>query len=513
MPESKHSSPFEDAGHPRKYAVQPGQPVARAEHPLRGCSGGATNLPADRATGHAFGRQKHNLRPLAQPVFRFGPARQALKLGTFRLRPYDRSASWISADASLNYDSHFRNSGALVMRRQIIFVSTMTTSAWGGSEELWSRAARELLDDGHRVVANIHGSRTQRARIDELAKNGAIVNERMFTRIPLRPKQLHSVLQPVFRNACRRLFSLWLRRQQTDLICISNGGISDSLGLMQLCMRSGKPYTIIVHANAEQWWPDDKHARILIDVYTRARRVFFVATHNRSLLETQLGIALPNAELVRNPFNVSISARPSWPSSHTPIRLACIGRMDPDAKGQDLLLQVLAMQEWGSRPAIVSFFGCGDAEKGLQRLSDRLGLTNRVRFCGHVANVESIWAVHHALVLPSRYEGLPLAAVEAMMCGRPVIVTNVGGYADVVQDNVTGFVAEAPTCRHLHAAMERAWAARHRWQQIGTTAASAIRELIPENPGRAFANRLLELAGTSSGAVLNNYQLSRAVLK
>lgn len=373
----------------------------------------------------------------------------------------------------------------------------MTTSSWGGSEELWSRAALELLGDGHGILANIHGSHTPRPRIRALAQAGAIIHERMFTRIQLRPKPLRSVLQPVFRNASRSAFKLWLRRQQSDLICISAGDIVDRSGLMQLCMLSGKPYTIIVQANAEQWWPDDRNAKILIDVYTQARRVFFVADRNRELLETQLGIGLSNAELVRNPFNVSRNARLPWPAPHEPVRLACVGRMDPEAKGQDLLLQVLAIQAWASRPVTLSFFGCGDAEEGLQRLSGRLGLADRVRFCGHVPNVELIWAAHHALVLPSRYEGLPLTVVEAMLCGRPVIVTDVAGNSEVVQDDVTGFIAEAPTRRHLHAAMERAWISRDRWPEIGMAAANAIRQLVPENPARAFASRLLELVSAT----------------
>ena len=56
-----------------------------------------------------------------------------------------------------------------------------------------------------------------------------------------------------------------------------------------------------------------------------------------------------------------------------------------------------------------------------------------------------IWAEHHALVLPSRFEGMPLVVVEAMLCGRPCIVTDVGGNAELIRDGINGFLAKAPT--------------------------------------------------------------------
>src|SRR6516162_290683 len=71
--------------------VQPGKTVARIAHPpLRCRSGRTTNFPADRAAGHAFRSQQHDLRPLAQPVFRLGRTRQLLKLGLLVCRQNNR---------------------------------------------------------------------------------------------------------------------------------------------------------------------------------------------------------------------------------------------------------------------------------------------------------------------------------------------------------------------------------------------------------------------------------------
>jgi glycosyltransferase involved in cell wall biosynthesis len=369
----------------------------------------------------------------------------------------------------------------------------MSTSPWGGSEALWSEAALRLVRDGHRVTASVHGWPKEPNPQKVLRKAGIDVRARRLTGVRLRPKPLQSISEPIFRRISRSAFARWLSRQRPDAICISNGGITDQLGLMDLCRRSGIPYSIIVQANAEQWWPDDKHASTLIEIYSKAQRLFFVATRNLCLLENQLGVDLPNAEIVRNPINVSRHIMPPWPKPEEPTRLACVGRLDPDAKGQDLLLQVMASSSWRSRPVTLSFYGGGDSEQGLRRLSERLGIGTQVTFCGHVDDIASVWSTHHALVLPSRYEGTPLTIVEALMCGRPVITTDVAGNAEIVKDGITGFVAESPTVHHLSLAMDKAWAQRESWERMGQQGASDIRRLIPEDPSADFAQRLLNL--------------------
>lgn len=376
------------------------------------------------------------------------------------------------------------------VRRKIVFVSTLTSVPWGGSELLWGEAAARLLKAGHRVAANVCGWPTRARQLTALQQAGMELMER--PQVLFRRGQ--AVLGPLVNRVNRWKSARWLTQQKADLICASSGSIADDLALLNLVANTGTPFVIVLQSAGESLWPNDERAQNIIALARAARRVFFVSEGNRTLVETQLGVELPNAEVVRNPFGVSREAAPPWPPESEVLRLACVGRLDPDAKGQDILLRVLAAEAWRDRPLEVSFFGKGDKEAGLKRLARRFHLEGRTRFVGHVDNVEKIWATHHALVLPSRFEGLPLAIVEAMICGRPVIVTDVAGNVEVVKDGVTGFVAEAATERHLQAAMARAWAARDQWPSMGQAAAQSIRELVPADPAAVFAQRLLELA-------------------
>jgi glycosyltransferase involved in cell wall biosynthesis len=84
-----------------------------------------------------------------------------------------------------------------------------------------------------------------------------------------------------------------------------------------------------------------------------------------------------------------------------------------------------------------------------------------------------------------------------MLCGRPAIVTDVAGNAELVTDGTTGFVAESATRRQLSEAMERAWARRQDWESMGKAAARQIREMIPRDPAAEFARKLAEVAASS----------------
>ncbi len=63
-------------------------------------------------------------------------------------------------------------------------------------------------------------------------------------------------------------------------------------------------------------------------------------------------------------------------------------------------------------------------------LSRTLGLEDRVRFLGSVDDMPSIFAASDVFVMPSLYEGFPIAALEALACGLPVLLADVPGLSD-----------------------------------------------------------------------------------
>ena len=377
----------------------------------------------------------------------------------------------------------------------VAFVSGNRT--WGGSEELWSATAAVLASDGHRVTVFKSGVDAAEPRIRRLRALRCRIHD--LARFPLMPRRLFPLLRSLSSGAAyghevvRLLNGLALSRRP-DLVVVSQGGNHDGYVFAEVCRRLRLPYAIVSQKASDLYWPADWQQKTIAAVYRAARACFFVSEHNRRLTEEQLGFALPRAAVVRNPFLVPWEPRADWPDDGRELRLACVGRLHPKEKGQDLLLRVLARRRWRERPLSVAFYGDGLQRDSLERMARNLGLAN-VTFAGFVRDVAAIWSAHHALILPSRCEGLPIALVEAMLSGRVPIVTDVGGNAEVVDDGATGYLAAAPTEDALDEAMERAWNERHRWREIGAAAAARIRTLIPREPERCFARRLVELAG------------------
>ena len=120
--------------------------------------------------------------------------------------------------------------------------------------------------------------------------------------------------------------------------------------------------------------------------------------------------------------------RPLW---------VCAGRLE-EQKGQDVLLEALAEVRRRGLEFTVALAGEGSQRAALERRVESLGLASQVRLLGQLDDVAPLLAAADAVVLPSRWEGLPLGLLEALVRGRPVVASAVGGIPEVVEDGVHG---------------------------------------------------------------------------
>ncbi|WP_197169372.1 glycosyltransferase [Novipirellula galeiformis] len=286
-----------------------------------------------------------------------------------------------------------------------------------------------------------------------------------------------------------------------DLIIVSSGGVM-SLETVELALSTGIPVATISQAHSEHDWPTDDLANRWRNAWLSSAQCYFVSHANLQLVETQIACDLPNATVVANPIQVPRDHQPCWPEDppESDYQLANVARLHPPSKGQDILLKTLSIPKWRERPIHVNIYGSGPMEGTLKMLTEVYELCSRVTFHGHVQNVSEIWRQNHLLLLPSRYEGLPLALVEAMLCGRPAVVTDVAGNGEVVTDEVTGFLADAPTVKLFDRALESAWNRREDWQQMGRLARDAALEYLPKQPADLFASHLANLVISHSNA-------------
>lgn len=381
--------------------------------------------------------------------------------------------------------------------RSIAFVSTMNSVPWGGSEVLWYEAAELLALQGNSVLlCTPLWPQLPFPLAKAKAEWGAlhcfdptIHHRHLLRRVIRRFSRLPDVAPK------RR----WLRQVRPVLLCLSNGNAFQGLEWMEAALLEKIPFVTIAQAHADFLSPTDADADRLTKALNGALANYFVSRANQELVEVQLGVRLMNARMIGNHSRyLNIASPIPWPQQpNQTLKLACVARLHPASKGQDLLFQALADARWRNRDWQLHLYGEGEQEHSLRRLVQMLGLGQHVHFMGHSSTPLEIWKGHHALVLPSRYEGTPLVLMEAMLAGRPVISTAVAGIPELIKHGQNGFLAEAPTLEHLQCCLEEAWANRAHWPALGRSAHSAAAERAKEVPAVRLAKELLDFSSSA----------------
>lgn len=385
------------------------------------------------------------------------------------------------------------------MSNRVVFLTTCSED-WGGSEELWAKSIPFIMDAGYSVTVCKGEIAFKHPKFIEL-KNLGVAFQEIYPRVrSFRKRLMRRAANELWkwRNRKKKLPDLvlhgsvhaletYLRRTKPTFVIISQGINFDGLAYAYPCLKLGIPYVIIAQKAVDFYWPGPTDRRLMRELLLHAQRCFFVSQHNLRLTEEQFGVRLKNGEVIFNP--VKIKAPIPYPPGQSTYRFCCIARLFILDKGQDMLLRVLSLEKWKHRPIHVSFIGKGMDKEGLIELAALLGVEN-VSFEEYTDRIDEVWKTHHMLVLPSRSEGLPLTIMEAMMAGRPVITTDAGGNAELLEDGVSGYIA-LPVETSLDDAMERAWQQRDRWQEIGQNASQSIAREVPLSPEEVFGKKIL----------------------
>jgi glycosyltransferase involved in cell wall biosynthesis len=171
-----------------------------------------------------------------------------------------------------------------------------------------------------------------------------------------------------------------------------------------------------------------------------------VSDEVRQFLSRQLAIAPSAIRIVRN----GVAAGAASPQMVAELRARIGGKADSVSlgtiasltpkKGHQFLVRAGArLRERGIACSLV-LAGAGPERSRLERLAADLGLTQCVHFLGAVRNAADVLALIDIFVLPSLAEGMPLALLEAMQAGKPVVATAVGGVPEVVTSGVNGLL-------------------------------------------------------------------------
>jgi glycosyltransferase involved in cell wall biosynthesis len=374
-----------------------------------------------------------------------------------------------------------------------IAIISMIREPWGGSEELWFDMAIQAIAEGHTVIHLSYDFGYEHPRYQTLIKMGAHLYQRpgYFPAGIGGRERIWRLGINFIRKKLRDPFTAIFRRRPD--IVLYNGtcySVSGEGALLKALASSPARFYLIGHLNSDHDRFFSKSERsIILLAYQRATEVYFVSERSRIVAERHLCQVIPNAAVIRNPVNMNATGLLPIPSA-SPIRLAVVGNLIVSHKGQDILLAVLQTAKWKARDWVLNIYGDGPDQEYLRELVDFYQLGNKVFLHGRVGDIRRVWSQDHLLVMPSHMEGMPLAIVEAMLCGRPVVATDVGGATEWIEDGLSGFIAEAATERALDRALERAWEAKDRWVEIGARAHRRAMMLYDPDAGKTLLGRI-----------------------
>jgi glycosyltransferase involved in cell wall biosynthesis len=385
---------------------------------------------------------------------------------------------------------------------KIAFVTLMAGASWGGSEALWAAAAQAAAAAGHEVMASMHALVAGHPNAQQLQRAGVRIH--VHTRHADANQTAPSLGQRVLRRVLRSIREVnpdapyqEMMGFGPDYLCISCGHVVDLLrnpALQELLVRFEQPYCIINQYNDERGTLPIPDAQRLKNLYKRARQVFFVSHRNLCTTRRQLVSQLTNASVVKNPVNLSDTSLVAFPADDT-AHFACVARLECNYKGQELLIQILSEARWRERKWKLNLYGTGPDEAYLQELIAFHNLSDRVVLKGHAGDMRRVWAENQIQLMPSYGEGTPLSLVEAMLCGRPAVVTDVGGNGEITQAGETGFVAEAASVHSFGKALEEAWESRSRWREMGKRAHEKALHFIDPDPGKTLLDEMMKPGG------------------
>ena len=273
-------------------------------------------------------------------------------------------------------------------------------------------------------------------------------------------------------------WTLWQKRKQYDILQVCQFSLL-VLPLAFVCRFARKPMTIVVISAgagkptktnepakliagplnpATPWLQVDGKTWIDGDLYGLEQAGKTVVQYIRSLLlhmgavvivlSTRMqrylvehNFSLPSTRLVPNGVDIERFKPALLPQEGSSKTVVCVSKMRYE-KGIDALLQAWRLVHEQVPDARLILVGSGPIQPQLTQLADALGISASVEFAGLQGDVPAQFQRGTIAILPSRWEGMPNALLEAMACGMACVATRVSGSEDLIQEGVNGLLVE-----------------------------------------------------------------------
>lgn len=334
----------------------------------------------------------------------------------------------------------------------------------GGSERAMSVLANYWADNGEQVT------------LITLAPEG---ND--FYRLHVTVRRIGLGVTARSRNLFERVWNnvervRALRRQIRDIrpeIVISFG---DTTNVTTLLAAVGMVLPVVI---CEQVDPRQYAIGTAWSLFRRAvyRRAVALVVVSKAMATGWAQTIVPNDRIRVIPNPVHFMPTGSERPSNVAVRggtIVAMGRLVKQ-KGFDILLEAFRLCSDHHPQWSLHILGEGEERKTLEAMAETLKLQGRVKFIGLVKDPSLVLRDADMFVMSSRFEGFPLALIEAMACGLPVISTDCPtGPSEIIRNGVDGILVPAEDAYALSAAMECLLADPEKRRRLATEAVNIV---------------------------------------
>jgi len=310
--------------------------------------------------------------------------------------------------------------------------------AFGGAQTLLLDQALWFKNQGHKTTAAFFYDRDGLDEKWQKTYDLRLVNLNAFEKNAGYAKKTTSLISGMWR--------LWqlMRTEKFDAV-ITFTHDSNVLGL-PLAWLAGIPVRVGTHLGTIRdmpRWREKLHSFLVNTGVIQTLIASSTRTRDDAVRE---GVSPKQIEVIFNaitPFQIwegdRKSTRQKLGIGEGNFFLLAVGRLVYE-KGHEFLVQAIPPVTREFPNLVVGICGIGPLQGQLEKQISKLALEDKVRLLGQWENVRELLAAADAFVLPSRWEGLPMALLEAMMAGLPVIATRVQGVDEVIEDGVQGLL-------------------------------------------------------------------------
>lgn len=266
--------------------------------------------------------------------------------------------------------------------------------------------------------------------------------------------------------ACRQ-YSL-LRRaiaRHHPTIVIDHG---TALGLLYpFAHLAGTPFALQRHFPGRRF-PGGRVLYRLLALFSSARSVVVLTN---SIADEMRQLGFKHVTVIPNPLPAD--AQPSPYSEATPRLGLLIGRAGNPQKGFDIFLRALALRPIPDWHFLIVGPGV-DRDPALRNLVREFQLEDQVELHAATADPYAMMRACACLIMPSRYEALPMVALEALSIGRPVIASDVDGLRDVIQPGLNGVLFKSESIADLSSTLVDITRSSDQLAQMAASASTTV---------------------------------------